>query len=395
MELTKQELDLRLEKFLQNMNATYPGWDTAVIVSKVNQYYFMGTMQDAFLTIDKNGERAYFARRSIERAMDESPLPECIYPMNSYRDAAAKNADWGNTFLEFEVVPYGMLTRMQKYFQMRSLSSVDRMLNKTRSVKTPYELFWTEQSGKMHDRMMMEAVPRILREGMSEAEFIGALKAEMMHYDFQGWLRFQMFATEGDVGQIGFGENSLYPTNFDGPGGAKGNSAAIPVSGSYHRHLQRGDLVFVDVGFGINGYQTDKTQVFSFGAEPQESVKQIHRLCMDIQDSTAALMVPGAIPSQIYAEIMGTLSAEDQKNFMGFGERSVKFLGHGVGLYIDEYPVIAKGFDEPLEENMVIALEPKKGIVGTGMVGVEETCVIEKSGAKPLTGGNREIIIVK
>ncbi|MDR1630385.1 MAG: M24 family metallopeptidase [Oscillospiraceae bacterium] len=389
------ELDLRIQNFIGNLNLTHRGWDTAVIVSKVNQYYFMGTMQDAFLTIDKNGVRAYFVRRSVERAMDESPLPGCVYPMNSYRDAAAKNADWGNTFLEFEVVPYGMLTRMRKYFQMSSLTSVDRMLNKTRSVKTPYELFWTEQSGKMHDKMMMEAVPRILREGMSEAEFIGELKAAMMRYDFQGWLRFQMFATEGDVGQIGFGENSLYPTNFDGPGGARGNSAAVPVSGSHRRHLKKGDLVFVDVGFGIGGYQTDKTQVFSFGAEPESYIKNIHRLCMDIQDNTAAFMVPGAVPSQIYAEIMATLRQEDLVNFMGFGRRSVKFLGHGVGLYIDEYPVIAKGFDEPLAENMVIALEPKKGIAGVGMVGVEETYVIEAGGARALTGGNREILVVK
>ncbi len=61
---------------------------------------------------------------------------------------------------------------------------------------------------------------------------------------------------------------------------------------------------------------------------------------------------------------------------MGFGNRQVKFLGHGIGLVIDEIPVIARGFDAPLQENMVLALEPKKGIENFGMVGIENTFIV-------------------
>ena len=74
---------------------------------------------------------------------------------------------------------------------------------------------------------------------------------------------------------------------------------------------------------------------------------------------------------------------------MGFGSRKVKFIGHGIGLNIDEYPVIAEGFFEPLEEGMVIALEPKKGIEGIGMVGVENTFIVTPEGGKCITGDNR------
>lgn len=80
---------------------------------------------------------------------------------------------------------------------------------------------------------------------------------------------------------------------------------------------------------------------------------------------------------------------------MGVGNESVKFLGHGVGLHVDEYPVIAKGFNEPLEENMVIALEPKRSIPGVGIVGVEDTYLVTPQGGKCLTGGEKEIILVK
>jgi len=66
----------------------------------------------------------------------------------------------------------------------------------------------------------------------------------------------------------------------------------------------------------------------------------------------------------------------------------VKFPGHGIGLVIDEVPVIAEKFKDPLEENMTLAIEPKKGIQGVGMVGVENTFIVTKKGGKCITGEN-------
>ena len=59
---------------------------------------------------------------------------------------------------------------------------------------------------------------------------------------------------------------------------------------------------------------------------------------------------PGETPSNIYNTIMGKLSDEFLENFMGYGQRRVKFLGHGMGLLVDELPVIAKGFDQPIRK---------------------------------------------
>jgi Xaa-Pro aminopeptidase len=83
------------------------------------------------------------------------------------------------------------------------------------------------------------------------------------------------------------------------------------------------------------------------------------------------------------------------QNFMGFGARQASFLGHGIGLHVDEWPVLAKGFDEPLQENMVIAIEPKKGLAGIGMVGTENTFLVTPSGGESLTGNHPGLIPVK
>ncbi|RQV96968.1 M24 family metallopeptidase, partial [bacterium] len=106
------------------------------------------------------------------------------------------------------------------------------------------------------------------------------------------------------------------------------------------------------------------------------------------------MLRPGNIPEVIYETIMDSLTPGFKENFMGYGNRSVKFLGHGIGLTVDELPVLAAGFNEPLEENMVFAVEPKKGIAGIGMVGIENTFVVTPDGGRFITGNNPGLIMV-
>lgn len=171
-------------------------------------------------------------------------------------------------------------------------------------------------------------------------------------------------------------------------------SPAVPLIGSRDRKLRKGDLVFIDVGCEVEGYNTDKTTTYMFGSSLPQFAIDAHDKCVAIQNEAASMLKPGAIPSEIYTTIMNKLDSEFLKNFMGFGNRKVKFLGHGVGLLIDESPVIAKGFDELLLEGMVIALEPKKGIENLGMVGIENTFIVTAKGGECITGDNPGLIPV-
>jgi Xaa-Pro aminopeptidase len=166
------------------------------------------------------------------------------------------------------------------------------------------------------------------------------------------------------------------------------------VLGSRERKLRKGDLVFVDVGCAMDGYHTDKTMVYVFGgALPGEAVAA-HQRCVEIEQRLAAQLKPGAIPSQIYTTTLNELDSEFLDNFMGFGNRRANFLGHGVGLQIDEPPVIAEGCDEPLVEGMTLAIEPKKGVASVGMVGTENTFAITSSGGRSLTGSHAGLLRV-
>ncbi len=103
-ELPREEIDLRLVKFILKMDLRHPDWETALIVGKVNQFYFTGTMQEALLVIRRGGERYFFVRRSLERARDESPL-ETIYPMQSFKDAVCViGSDLGKAYVEEDLI---------------------------------------------------------------------------------------------------------------------------------------------------------------------------------------------------------------------------------------------------------------------------------------------------
>ena len=379
-----------MRRFRARMDAEHPHWELAAFFGRVNQYYFTGTMQDGLLLVPRDGEAVFRVRRSFERAGHESLFPD-IRPMKSFRDTVSDGKPAPERrciHLETELVPLALVQRFRKYFPAREIASLDATIARVRTVKSPYELAIMERCGAMHRRVLEVNVPAMLREGMNEAELACELYSLLVREGHQGTVRFGMFNVDIAVAQLGFGENSIYPTSFDGPGGCVGVCPAAPVLGSRERQLRKGDLVFVDVGCAMDGYHTDKTMVYQFGRPLPDEVVAIHRRCVELEHRLASGLKPGAIPSEIYAGVLAGLDAEFLKNFMGCGNRRANFLGHGVGLQIDEPPVLAEGFDEPLAAGMTLAIEPKKGVPGVGMVGSENTYVVTAEGGRSITGNH-------
>jgi Xaa-Pro aminopeptidase len=393
MKVPRTELDDRLDRFRARMDRTQPGWNMAAITGKIPLYYFTGTMPDGLLLIPQDGEAVFWVRQSYERAVDESFFPD-LRKMRSFRDVAAGMGTIPREmFLETDLVPIAQLQRMQKHLPFTAVKSVDADVSAVRAKKSPYELSLMEHAGKIHRHVLEDCVPGMLEEGIDEVSFACELYSVMVKEGHQGIIRFGMF-NEMLLGQIGFGTSSICPICVDTPGGVSGMHPSVPQMGCRTRYLKKGDLVVIDIGCGYNGYQTDKTLSYMFGSPLPGPAIQEHERCVEIQDAMASMLKPGAIPSEIYRTIMGGLEPQFLANFMGFGDRQVKFLGHGIGLWIDETPVIAEGFNEPLEEGMVFALEPKKGIRDIGLVGIENTFVVTPQGGRPLTGTSRGLIEV-
>jgi len=304
-----------------------------------------------------------------------SPLPETIY------------IDTANATLEW----FGLL---KKHMPFNNVQSIDSLLLGTRAIKSKYELDIMRIAGAETDRLYREKLPEILQEGISEAALGAELYKVFLNNGFHGVSRFTMRNVDAVLGHIAFGESALYPSAFNGASGTKGLCPAVPALGNRDRYLKSGDLIYIDLGAGVDGYHIDKTIVLSYKKPQPEHVIKAHKHCLELERLAVSMLKPGTIPSDIYEEVTASVNSEYSSCFMGAKGRTVPFIGHGTGLNVDEMPVIAKGYTTPLQEGMTIAIEPKIGIDGIGMTGSENTYLVTKSGGESLTGTPRELDIV-
>lgn len=372
------------------------GMDGALILDSLNMYYYTGTMQQGLVFVLTEGEPVFLVRRSIERAQRETPLQRVV-PIQGFSGLQGILADFGLPAKTLGIaeasLSVAVYKALVKAFPGATFTDIGALLGRVRAVKSAYEIGCIRKAGMLHEQVY-DAIPVMLREGMTEWELGAEIHQRMMALGYTGIARFNVSGMELFLGIVSFGESGNYPTASIGPGGLVGLSPAFPLVGGTKR-LGKGEPVFVDTGFGCEGYFTDKTRVFSLGALPAQAM-EAHAMCLDIQEAIRCRLKPGAVPSRIYEEVCDEFvhSRGFAQHFMGFGGNQVPFLGHGIGLAIDEFPVIAGKVHTPLEADMVIAVEPKKGLAGIGLVGVENTFRVTAEGGERLTPGSDEVRIV-
>ena len=388
------ELEARLERFRRAMDAAHPGWEMAAVNHKVAMYYFTGTIQEGVLLI-RPQDAVFWVRRSFERACNESHFSD-IRPMHSFREAAAFYGSAPKVmYVETKKATLDWERMLHKYFAFEELGSFDSVLQDLRMVKSEYELKQMEQSGAVHETVLDIVAPKLIHGGISEAQLAIALYSEMVQRGSHGTARFNQALGEEAVGIASFGKSGLVRTGFDGPGGTDGTCIAVQSIGNAFRKLQPGRLVYLDIPCGFDGYHTDKTVVYYYGdlAKDEQSKHRMEaqQRCLELEQEVVRLMVPGEPIENLYLRTMDKFDNIYGDAFMNGG----KFLGHSIGLVMDEAPAIAKGFKQPLQPGMTFAVEPKIALPGLGMVGTENTYVVTENGARSLTGSSHLLREVK
>ena len=388
------ELEARLERFRRAMDAAHPGWEMAAVNHKVAMYYFTGTIQEGVLLI-RPQDAVFWVRRSFERACNESHFSD-IRPMHSFREAAAFYGSAPKVmYVETKKATLDWERMLHKYFAFEELGSFDSVLQDLRMVKSEYELKQMEQSGAIHETVLDIVAPKLIHGGISEAQLAIALYSEMVQRGSHGTARFNQALGEEAVGIASFGKSGLVRTGFDGPGGTDGTCIAVQSIGNAFRKLQPGRLVYLDIPCGFDGYHTDKTVVYYYGDlakdEQSKHIIEAQQRCLELEQEVVRLMVPGEPIENLYLRTMDKFDNIYGDAFMNGG----KFLGHSIGLVMDEAPAIAKGFKQLLQPGMTFAVEPKIALPGLGMVGTENTYVVTEKGARSLTGSSHLLREVK
>ena len=366
--------------------------DSLIVLQNVDQFYLTGTIQNGVLWFPREGEPVFAVRKSHQRAQTESAL-ENIVGFRRYGELASLIPGVGEVLgLELDIVPVALHRQITKVFPDCNVVDASMALRRARSVKTDYEIEHIRRAAAMLDEAFID-IPTQLREGLCEFELSARIEYVMRMAGHQGLARMRRFNLEMFYGAVAFGDTSAYPHSFDGPVGVRGLYPAVPVMGG-RKELVRGEPVMVDVVGGHGGYLADGSRAYSLGP-PSSRVQETHSFILDLNGWLEEQLKPGNIPSEIYSKTWQRVAnAGFEEHFMGAGENQVSFIAHGVGLELDELPVIAKRFDDPLEPGVVLALEPKVFYPGLGGAGVENTYVITETGCERLTNSPQEWIAV-
>lgn len=362
--------------------------DACLLAADVNLYYLTGGVFNGYFYLPAEGRPLYFIRRPVA---EES---EGVYYIHKPEQIpalliAAGLEKPGRLLLEADELSYNEFTRLLNVFVPREKGNASRLLRRQRMIKTPWEVEQLRFSARQHEAVYRE-IPECYRPGMTDLDFQIEIEYRMRKHGSMGI--FRAFGPNMNIfmGSLLAGENAEAPSPFDFALGGSGTHPLNPL-GATGMVLEEGITVMADMSGNYTAYQTDMTRVYSIGRLPEKAYRT-HQVALDMQAALQADGRPGVSCAEIYDKTLARAQAAGMKDcFMGTKSQA-KFVGHGVGLQINELPVLTSRSDDVLQPGMVFAFEPKFVLPQTGAVGIENTFLVTDNGLEKLTCLEERII---
>lgn len=381
-----EESLVRVKK-IQDLMKSY-SIDALLISDNANKFYISGRVYNGYAYIPTEGDVTYFIRRPVELTGDNVIYihkPENIFDILAQHGVAMPST----IALELDVTPYSTIQRLSKIFPNAQIANASGIMRQARAIKTKYEIDSLKQSGFMHTKAYNK-IPNIYQEGMTDLEFQVEIERISRLEGCLGEFRISGDSMEIYMGNVICGENADAPSPYDFAMGGAGINPSLPV-GCNGTMTEQGMAIMVDVNGNYTGYMTDMTRVFSVGELDQLSIKA-HNCSRRICQEFSKMGQPGTEAKALYNRAIEIVTEEGLEHlFMGHRQKA-GFIGHGVGIEINELPVIAPRSRDILAIGNVIALEPKFVIPSVGAVGIENTYVVTANGMECITHAPEEII---
>ena len=388
----RTEIYRRIAELKQKMASHHVSF--SVILQNVDLLYFTGTTQKGVLIVPLNSDPLFFVEKSLDRAALESPLE--IIPVKGDRDIknilVEKHILKGKGGMEFDVIPVIVYERWKSLLGADDMVDISRLIKEIRLVKSEFEIEQIKRSGKIISKVF-EKAKEAIREDMREVDIAAIIESEGRIQGHQGFLRMRGLNQEMMNAYITHGYSATIHSAGDVPISGVGVTHAIPQGPSVNR-VKRGIPLVIDYGGGYNGYITDETRTFVVG-KLQDMFKKAFDVTREIVEDATEYGCEGKNGTDLYNrafELVKRAKLEDF--FMGYGEGKVSFIGHGLGLEINELPVITPRHSITLREGMVFAYEPKFIFPGKGAVGIEVDYIVRKDSLERVTDTSIDVVCV-
>lgn len=380
------EVALRKAKIVAALKAM--NTDAILLGTNVNNYYIAGRVFSGYVYINSEGFLHYYVKRpALLQGENVTYIrkPEDI-PALLQQAGVAMPATVG---LEMDFMSYSEIARLVKLFPEAQATNGSGIMRYVRSTKTAYEIEKTRISAQGH-MSVYKSLQGIYHPGMTDIELQIEIEARLRRAGCLGIFRVAGPSMEVFMGSLISGDNADNPSPYDFAMGGAGLDSSLP-GGCNGTVIEPGMSTMVDLCGNFTGYMTDISRTYSVGTL-SELAQKAHACSVAIHHAFVAMARPGVKASDVYN--MARSMAEEAgmgEYFMGHNQQA-GFMGHGVGIEINEAPVLAPRSRDVLEEGNIIAVEPKFVIPGTGAVGIENTYLITAEGCENLTDFTEDIM---
>lgn len=357
------------------------GFDACILSTSVNLFYVAGSIYNGYFYLPAEGAPIHFIKRSSSITFNNSieiRKPEQIKEELEKLGIKAPN----RVLLEVDSLSFSDCNRLIASLNIEEVGNASTLLRNIRSVKTELEIAQTRYCAQKHVEVYKQ-IPSIYREGMTDLE----LQFEIEHLMRQnGSLGiFRSYGANMDIymGSLLVGENAEAPSPFDFALGGKGGNPVLPL-GATGIKIEKGNTIMVDMAGNYSPWMTDMTRVFSIGSVSELAYKA-HQVSIEIHEKIIDCAKEGVACADLYNLAIDIVKENRLEAYFMGTKQQAKFIGHGVGLEINEPPVLAPRSKELLEKNTIFALEPKFVIPEIGAVGIENTFLVHENGIEKLT----------
>lgn len=382
----KKDLEIRQQKLQAKINEL--GADACLLTTNVNLFYATNQIYTGYYYLPAEGKPFHFVKRPNGVSFDNT-----IYirkPEQIVEELQKHNQPLpSKVLLETDVISFSECSRLISSLNIKEPIAASGIIRQIRSIKTEFELNQVKECAKEHEAVYKQ-IPSIFKYGMTDIQLQIEIERLMRLHGSLGI--FRSFGENMDIhmGSLLTGNNAEAPSPFDFALGGEGTNPSLPLGASGIK-IEKGQTIMVDMAGNYRPWMTDMTRVFSVGKTSDLAYKA-HQVSIDINNAVIDIAKPGTSCADIYNlafEISHKNGLDDY--FMGTKQQA-KFVGHGVGLEINEPPVLTPRSKEVLVPNTVFALEPKFVLPEIGAVGIENTYIVTEKGIEKATVLEESII---
>ena len=338
------------------------GLDAFVVSSPFHVRYLAGfSGSNGLCVVRKSG--AFFltdGRYRQQAAREVKSFRRVIESVDLYEAIAKHRLLKGCKVVGFQshVVTYAQYRTLKKLIPAASFVPTNEIVEDIALVKDEEELGHLREAIRISDRVFEEALSSV-RPGTSELEV--AAEISYLH---------RRHGAEKDA--------------FD-PIVASGERGAFPHARATAKKIRNGELVTMDFGCTVGGYNSDITRTVGVGRVSAEA-RRIYSIVLDAQRDSI-----DAAKGDMQARDLDAVARQRIKRG-GVGRYFIHSLGHGLGLQVHERPRVSYLSKEQLLPGSVITIEPGVYIPGFGGVRIEDDVLLTSKGCEVLSSAPKEFI---